>query len=398
MRIEALAALALGPYQAAMGFVPVVMRRLGATPELIAAYMAASYVGFFLAPFSARVMPVRGAHRTLAWYLAASRAVFALAGQAVTAPAMLLAGLVYTFLDTFPSPAYTRVMQLIYPARARARIMAFVRMGMAAAMLVITPLAGRLLDEAGPGWLFGLSGGLGVLSALLFTRLRVPDGGAAGLPHRPLRELWPVLRDDRRYRVFLLTVTAFGLGGLIAIAFYPTVIVDRLHLSYAEVGLLSTAQVVAWLIGYLVWGQLMDRKSGIWSLRALYLMMGIIPLCYLLAGDGWMLLPAFVIQGLGSAGIDLAFLAATIELARDDRTYEYAALQRSVIGLRGLFGPFIGVWLAGMGIPAHVIFILAASMYVAAAVLMMSRVFRPGAAAAPAAAPSSVPSPALSKE
>lgn len=380
MRIESVASMFFGPYQSALGFVPVVLQRLGGGPETVALYQAASYVGFLLSPITAPLIPARGAQRYLAAIWAAGRGIFALAGLALSAPAVVGFALVYFFLDSFPAPAYTRVIQTIYPARARARVMGFVRLGMAVSVLAFTPLAGSILDTLGHGWLFLICGLAGVVSALIFGRIRL--GAANPKPvaaaRRPLREVWRVAFADRRFRTYLLSVVAFGLGGLIPVGFYPSVIVNRLNLSYTELALLSTIQSIVWLCGYVVWGQLMDRFTGVVTLRALYLLMAIIPLSYIWASAGWMLLPSFICQGLGSAGIDLAFQSATIELAPEERAYEYAALQRSVIGMRGLIGPFIGVALGQLGLPAVGIFAIGSALYVLAGVLMLAPVFRAG--------------------
>ncbi len=59
LRIEALAAIAFGVFYAgAIAFLPVVLRRLGATPELLALYIAQNYLGSVFASFS--IMLMRG--------------------------------------------------------------------------------------------------------------------------------------------------------------------------------------------------------------------------------------------------------------------------------------------------------------------------------------------------
>jgi hypothetical protein len=69
--------------------------------------------------------------------------------------------------------------------------------------------------------------------------------------------------------------------------------------------------------------------------------------------------------------VDLAFTNAVIDLAEPGQTYEYAALQRTVIGVRGLIGPFLGVWLFSIGVPVAVVFVLGALFYAGAAILML---------------------------
>ena len=376
MRIELGASMASGPYHAALLFVPVVMQRLGADAGMIALYLSASYIGFLMTPFAARVIPARGVQTYLAWISGSSRAIFMLLGAALTAPFMVAVSVVVFFLDSFPSPAYTRIIQLIYPARIRGRAMGYVRLGLAGGMLIYAPLCGWILDQFGYTWLFPLAGATGILAAWIFSHLRVNDMTPVRTHKRAMGDLWQVLRSDGRFRIYLLAVIAFGLGGLIPSGFYPAVIVDRLNLSYTDVSALATVQSICWLGGYLVWGHIMDRFNGVWTLRVLYLLMALVPLSYTWASSGWMLLPSFIAQGLGSAGIDLAFQNTILELAPEDRVYEYAALQRATIGIRGLIGPLLGVLLAQMGVAPLAIFIIGSSLYACAALLMLSGVFR----------------------
>ena len=70
----------------------------------------------------------------------------------------------------------------------------------------------------------------------------------------------------------------------------------------------------------------------------------------------WMLLPAFIAQGIISAGVDLGLINTSISLAEPDKVVEYAAVQATIIGLRGAITPFIGAGLARMGVEDTYIF------------------------------------------
>jgi MFS family permease len=376
MRIELLASLAYGPFHAALLFVPVVLQRLGSSAELIAFYQSASYIGFLLVPLTARFIPARGLPGFLASVWAIGRSFFVLMGLAASAPIMLLLSVFYFFFDSFPSPAYTRVIQLIYPANIRGRVLGYVRIGLAGGMLLVTPICGWVLDNLGYVWLFPICGLCGVAAARLFSRIQIDESSTPTQEKRSPSQLWQVLKHDRRYQYYLLAVAFFGFGGLIPAGFYPAVFVNRLNLSYTEVSLLGAVQSVSWLIGYLVWGHFLDRFNGVIGLRVVFAILSIIPISHMLASNGLMMLPAFIAAGLGSAGVDLAFQNCTIELARDDQTYEYAALQRTVIGIRGLIAPMLGVWLVQMGMSIDALFIFGSSLYLVAVALMMHPSFR----------------------
>ncbi len=106
----------------------------------------------------------------------------------------------------------------------------------------------------------------------------------------------------------------------------------------------------------------MDRKGGLPVLRINQLISVIVPLTYIWASDGWMLLPAFVVQGLINAGVDVGIISTCIQLAEADKVVEYAAVQATVVGLRGMITPFLGAALLRLGISDTRIFAIGAAL------------------------------------
>jgi predicted MFS family arabinose efflux permease len=382
VRTELLSSIVFGPFYAALLFIPVVLERLGASPGMVAIYQSQTYIGLFLAAFSVLVIPRGNVLLFLAISWTIGRGAFLLTGFAPGAVGLLGLAAIFWFSDGFPGAAYTEVIRRVYPADVRGRALSVVRLGMVIAMLVSTPLVGIVLDRFGPQVLFPIVAVLGVVSAWMFTRMRL--GNAGDLDARPVRQanakqsvadLWRVIRSDRRFAVYLLAIVFFGLGGLLGIAFYPAVLVDRLKLSYESVSWLSFAQSLTWIAGLVVWGRLVDRLGGPWVMRLCFALSVLVPLSYIWANSAWLLLPAYLVQGLTSGGIDLAFTNTVIDLAEPGRVYEYAALQRTVIGIRGLLGPFLGVWLFNLGVPVAIVFVLGALFFVLAALCISRREF-----------------------
>lgn len=374
MRIELLASLCYGPFYAVLLFIPVILQRMQATPQEVALYQSESYLGFLLASFSVLLLPRRRILLFLAVIWVTGRAAFLLTPLVPTVTGVLVLSLLYWLSDSFPSPGYVRVVQQIYPADVRARVMGVVRFGMAGGMLAATPVAGWLLDTVGPTVLLPLSGLFGVAAALVFTRLRLPEIPATSPDALPQTRMSPLallglLRTNKPFTIFLISVTAFGFAGLLPIAFYPAVLVDRLQLSYTTVSLLGLSQSVVWMFGYVLWGRWMNRIGTAGALRIIFLLLTLYPLCHWFAPDAWWLLPAYIASGIASAGIDLAFTNTAINLAEPGRVAEYSALQQTVIGFRGIIGPLLGVQLNQMGVSMELIFSLSIGLYLAAAAL-----------------------------
>jgi predicted MFS family arabinose efflux permease len=76
--------------------------------------------------------------------------------------------------------------------------------------------------------------------------------------------IWAILGQNRRFAIYLLGFSLYGLGFLMGFRFFAIVQVDRLGLSYTAIGYLGLAQSLFWLIGNMYWGRLVDRYGGLW--------------------------------------------------------------------------------------------------------------------------------------
>ena len=77
-----------------------------------------------------------------------------------------------------------------------------------------------------------------------------------------------------------------------------------------------------------------------------------------------MLLPSAIARGLGMAGFELGRISAGIQLADPDRVTEYAAIQSTVVGLRGMVTPFVTIGLLRLGASHSAVFLLSAALLV----------------------------------
>jgi DHA1 family inner membrane transport protein len=340
IRIELLASFWYGLFFAAsLTFFPVILRRLGATPFELALYVVFSYIGQTLSPLSLmllrRVAPIR--FSVIAWSFGRGVLVFG-ALSSNTSWLLALAAL-FWIAEALPSPAYARIMQQIYPPRHRGRAMSTVRIGVAIVVLIATPIAGWALDQAGHPPLFALAAIFGVVSSLIFSRVRPIDGAAEPESPPALRALLPIVRHDRRFALYLLVLTIYGFGAVMALPLYPVVQVTKLQLSYTTIGYLNLVQSLCWLAGFFVWGRLLDRYGPLWVLRLSILLAAFVPLTYIWAGHAWMLLPAFICQGLMQGGFELGITTGAIDLAKRGHVMEHTALQTATIGVRGMLAP-----------------------------------------------------------
>lgn len=371
LHIELLSAISYGIFFAAsLTFFPVILRRLGATPFELALYVVFSYAGQVLSPLGLtllrRVSPLRFA--VIAWSI--GRGLLILGAFLADAPWLLALAALFWIAEALPSPAYSRIMQEIYPLRYRGRAMSGVRIGVAIVVLVATPIAGWALDQVGHRPLFALAAVFGVASGVIFLRVR-PLTEAAEPAHSPaLRTLLPILRRDRRFALYLLVLAVYGFGAVMVLPLYPLIQVSRLQLSYTTIGYLSLVQSFFWLLGFFAWGRLLDRYGPLWVLRLSILLVTFIPLTYIWAGNAWTLLPAFILQGLVQGGFELGATGGSIDLAAPGHVLEYAALQTTTIGARGMLAPLLGTLLLGAGLSEALVLALAAALVAISWVLL----------------------------
>ena len=346
-------------------FIPIILRRIGASTDQIAYYFAVTSIGLLTTSFSMWLMRRFGMKRVALFFWLLGRGSFLLTAFALNSKALLFILTIFWMVEPWPTPAYVKTMEEIYPSRQRGRIMASVRVVLVALTLIFTPLAGLILDHWGYRVLLPLAGFSGLGSSLIvFTLVRRINDAAITVVHSEPSS-WSILRTDLRMPVFLFGVLLFGIGLLISAPLFSAVQVDRLNLSYTQVAWLGFAQSIFWFLGYLFGGRLLDHLRGIRFLQIIFVINAIAIVPYIWATNGWMLLPAFIAAGLVTAGADLAIMNSVIELAGAKRVPSYWAITSTVSGLRGLLGPFIGSVLVKSGWPFWAVFLLSAGLTLA---------------------------------
>ena len=268
MHIEVISSMAYGVFYACIiPFIPVVLRRSGATPEMIALYASLQFLGSLTTSLSLVLMQRRRTFTVIITFWLLARSLFLITALVQGSVPLIALGSLYWLLEGFVIPGYTRVVQKLYPDEVRGKVMSTVRMGQVAAILLVTPLAGWALDHIGYRTLFPVASLVGIASVLLFMRMRLDEGPLPPRQTKALTELVQIVRNDRRFCIYLLSFALLGVGTMLSWPLYPLVQVDRLHLSYSQIGLLGLVESCMWLISYLVWGRYLDGRGGVAVMR-----------------------------------------------------------------------------------------------------------------------------------
>src|SRR5437899_12155953 len=112
----------------------------------------------------------------------------------------------YHAVNSINTLGYAQVMRAVYPDDVRGRIMALVKVGMAA-FWVLGSLAGGQLTQLVPfQWVFAAAGVRGMASVLVFSRVRTPDRIESTYRINPAGT-WRILRTDPVFRPLLLAIS-----------------------------------------------------------------------------------------------------------------------------------------------------------------------------------------------
>jgi MFS transporter, DHA1 family, multidrug resistance protein len=341
----------------------ILRRDLGASPlqlSLLGSANAACLLGSLILT---RLIDSRRPLAWVVWPNLIARGLFLLV-PLIASPwpfiAVLVAG---NLLGALASPAQAAVVQQVYPRAERSRALSAVRVAGAAVAIALAVVSGRLMGWLTYRWVFFGAGLVGMAASLRQRRVPVPDVPADTPPSRPgLSDAWRAMRRDRGYREVLLGAFVFGSGVWLLMPATPLLLVDVLHVTTTQVGLLTAVAAAAALVGNVVWGRLADRRSSLAALRGVYLVGMLTPLIYYFAHRPAVLIAASITESLMATGLDLVWMLVVIDYAGPRRTAQYAAIAATLAGVRGVIGPLVGAALIhALGLQA---------VYLASALLM----------------------------
>ena len=351
-RWDALAGLLGGIYMGAI--FPFVMRiaraDLHASRLEISLLTAAPFIGSLLAPLWARQMVGRSKMPFCVYSWTFARALFF--GMFLVTQAwqfVLLIGMAQV-IGSISGPAYTSLMKDIYPDEERGRAMGLVRMGAYSALLVVSFIAGHLLDSGVPfKWVFSAAAVIGIAGAWCFSRVPVRESVTPVARQERVSAFgfWlqtvGILKRNRGFRWFAASVMTYGFGNLVAFTLYPLYQVDRLHVTNTQVATLTNVASISSVIAFAYWGHFMDRHGALWTALVNILIQCLMPIVYLFSEAWWHLIPAAIAQGVAGAGIELAYLNVILTLSEEGKEAQYQALHSMLLGVRGTIAPFVAV-------------------------------------------------------
>lgn len=218
---------------------------------------------------------------------------------------------------------------------------------------IFVALFGEFLDA---GWfpfplnyqiLFFISG-LALFVGLFFIgRIVMPVDYAveapAGLPLRArVAQLITPMLNAPAFMKYLVATFVLRLGMALPVALYSIFWVRNLGASDTIIGLRTTVGQVALIAGYFWLGRLASRQGHRGILLASAIGLGLYPVATALSPTPLWLLPAAILWGFFTSGINISFFEAFYETAPPEKRPSFGALYTTFANLAAFAGPLLG--------------------------------------------------------
>lgn len=187
----------------------------------------------------------------------------------------------------------------------------------------------------------------GWLGYLTLGRAPFPQTEDKGQQNRPAMLLHPFKDAEFRRAVLFYGLWTFatGVGGPL----YAVFMIQDLHISYTEISIYNAMFMVTSILGYQLWGGLVDRFGGKPVLQILMVPATLIPLLWIFnsAQSHYLMPAAFVVSGIVYSGIQVSITPMLYELLpEDERRSFYLASWSATVNLIGALGPLATSYLA----------------------------------------------------
>ncbi|QYR20438.1 MFS transporter [Paenibacillus sp. sptzw28] len=266
------------------------------------------------------------------------------------APVVYVAvALVFQLLMGVQAPAYASLIIRMYPQEHRGKLMGNVRVIMGVLMIPFAYVVGRWTDAAGPAGPLIFASAAGVLSILVFIKVRAKKTAPAKLTavrRASFKDQLQLVKNNPELGIFFLACTLAGFGNILAGPLYQIIQVDRLELSNVQIGIARVTYYACLLTAYLIVGFVIDRLSAKHTIIFGFGAFAIVPLLYAIMGNFPAVLIGSGIQGVGDAIWDIGILAYVFRLAPGREAVVFG-LHLMLFGVRGTIAPLLSTYLSG---------------------------------------------------
>jgi MFS family permease len=325
---------------------PVIARRDGVDAVGVAILAAIPYAASLLGVMAGRIGPRVPAQLAALRIVGAVALALVMLGSGVVW--VVAAASIFWLAHFFGMPTQQRMWGVVYPEAIRGRLLSVVSTGRYAAAGVALLVGGLLASEADGAVVIAVGGIVGAVLAIATSRIAAPELGAVE-PFSIRRAMRSIL-DHPRVRQLTLAHALFGGGMATAVPLVTLVLVDRLDLGLASIGVTGMAGATATLVSILAWGAIADRRGTVLVLQAAGVL-GVVGLAlFAVAADHASVIAASVLVGLSNGGIEVGFALLLANHVPAMHQAAATAGSNAIFGIRGIIAPVTVVTLLQLGV------------------------------------------------
>jgi MFS family permease len=277
-----------------------------------------------------------------------------LAGLVMITVAMVIARLAWAGVITLRAA----IWRANFPRRVRARITGWITIIYSLTIAATAAVIGALMNAWPEAWrlAFPLAGVVGLAAAWRYQATRVRGGRRIQneeLDQRrsrhggQLRAAIDILRGDRWYRRYMITMFAFGSGNLMVIALLVVLLNEQFGFERFQQVMITTALPLLTLSIFTpIWARRLDAVH-ILDYRARQAWMFVITMLLFLSATvfslKWLFWVGALSLGMAFAGGKLGWNLGHNDFASDDKSTLYMGIHVTLTGIRGLIAPLVGV-------------------------------------------------------
>jgi MFS family permease len=270
--------------------------------------------------------------------------------------------LLFSF-NAFISPAQNSILQNNIQKQNRGMVFGYTASLVTFVSIAFSFVVGKLLDvnENWFRYFFALVGILGLVHSIIMSRIKLkkshnPEKAFISLREvffKPILRTVEVLKKNKDFAIFQRNFFIYGISFMILLPAIPRYLVETLGMDYSQTffakGILSQVGI---LILAPVAGRFFDKKNPALFTALSFALLSLYPLTLLISlfhvGTNYVnyiVYLAFLIYSVAMSGIVISWNISSIQFAGEEDVSMYQSVHVTLTGLRGLFAPFLGLFI-----------------------------------------------------
>jgi MFS family permease len=257
---------------------------------------------------------------------------------------VLIAWVAIAGVGALGNAAWTALSADLVPVRLRGGYFASRNIGMQLVRLLAIPLAGQLVDVIGEpvGYQVNLGLAFAVSMISLYYYNHLPEHSPAHKTDRlSTREVLRRVAQMPTFMRFIACHTVLYLGVMIGGPFIAVYMVQEAHFDTGTIGLVTTVNVLASLLGMRVMGRLHDRFGITWTMR-FGLGVPLITVLWLWVKHPWQAYLVNSYAALTWAGYNLGAFNLLLASTPNEHRPRFIAIHTTIVSVVAAIGPIIG--------------------------------------------------------